>query len=82
MGPRSYKADVASGRSCHGFRIEVEQRLLVESVRAFVEEEYHHEAEVERAEVPTMSPGLREKAIAQGFYAANMPEEIGGGGLG
>lgn len=66
------------------FGLSVEQRLLVESVRAFVEEElYHHEAEVERSdEVPdNVARAIREKAIAQGFYAANMPEEIGGGGL-
>ena len=66
------------------FGLSVEQRLLVEGVRAFVEEElYHHEAVVERTDaVPDeVARAIREKAIAQGFYAANMPEEIGGGGL-
>ncbi len=61
-----------------------EQELVVRSVRAFVENElYPHEDEVERTgEVP---PGLgeeiRDKAIANGLYAANLPEEVGGGGL-
>jgi acyl-CoA dehydrogenase len=61
-----------------------EQRLIVEVVRAFVEKElYPHEDEVERLdEVPAELAGqIRAKAIAAGLYAANMPAELGGGGL-
>ncbi len=58
-----------------------EQRLSVDTVRAFVEKElYPHEDEVERLdEVPPELPGqIRAKAIAAGLYAANMPAELGG----
>jgi len=61
-----------------------EQRLIVDTVRAFVEKElYPHEDEVERLdEVPPELAGqIRAKAIAAGLYAANMPAELGGGGL-
>ena len=61
-----------------------EQRLIVETVRAFVETElYPHEDEVERLdEVPReLADSIRSKALAAGLYAANMPAELGGGGL-
>jgi acyl-CoA dehydrogenase len=61
-----------------------EQRLIADTVRAFVEKElYPHEDEVERLdEVPPELAGqIRAKAIAAGLYAANMPAELGGGGL-
>jgi acyl-CoA dehydrogenase len=61
-----------------------EQELLVRTARAFVERElYPHEARVERTcEVPMeLAAEIRRKAVAQGLYAANMPEELGGGGL-
>jgi acyl-CoA dehydrogenase len=66
------------------FALSTEQRMLVESLRAFVEQElYPYEQEVEAA--GAVRPELREqivrRAIEQGFYAANMPEELGGGGL-
>ncbi len=66
------------------FELTIEQRLLVETVRHFVEAElYPHEAEVERTdEVPEALAGeIRSKAIRAGLYAANMPAELGGGGL-
>ena len=66
------------------FEPSTEQKLVVESVRRFVEEEcYPHEAEVERlGHVPDeLAETIRSKAIDNGFYAANMPEELGGGGL-
>lgn len=66
------------------FEPTTEQRMVVDSVRRFVEEEcYPHEADVERrGEVPDeVAQAIRAKAIDNGFYAANMPEEIGGGGL-
>jgi acyl-CoA dehydrogenase len=66
------------------FTLTEEQRLIVDTVRAFVEKElYPHEDEVERLdEVPPELAGqIRAKAIAAGLYAANMPAELGGGGL-
>jgi len=61
-----------------------EQRLIVDTVRAFVEQElYPHEDEVERLDEvpPALAESIRAKALASGLYAANMPAELGGGGL-
>lgn len=66
------------------FTLTDEQRLIVETVRSFVENElYPHEDDVERLdEVPAeLADSIRGKAIAAGLYAANMPAELGGGGL-
>jgi acyl-CoA dehydrogenase len=66
------------------FELTAEQRLIVETVRDFVEQElYPHEDEVERlGDVPEeLARAIRGKAIASGLYAANMPAELGGGGL-
>lgn len=62
-----------------------ELRLLSDGVRAFVEKELvPHESMVEKAgAVPDdLFREIQKKAIAAGFYALNMPEEHGGGGLG
>jgi alkylation response protein AidB-like acyl-CoA dehydrogenase len=61
-----------------------EQRLLVDSLRQFVAEELlPHEDAVDRAGSvpPELGRQIRDRAIAKGFYAANMPESVGGGGL-
>jgi acyl-CoA dehydrogenase len=61
-----------------------EQRMLVDTVRAFVAKELMpHEAEVERDNQvrPELIAEIRAKAKAAGLYAANMPEDLGGGGL-
>jgi acyl-CoA dehydrogenase len=61
-----------------------EQRAVVETTRAFVQRELvPHEDAVERAGVldPALLATLRDTAIRAGLYAANMPEEVGGGGL-
>jgi acyl-CoA dehydrogenase len=61
-----------------------EQRAIVETVRAFVETElYPHEDLVEQLDdVPKeLAAEIQQKAIDAGLYAANMPEELGGGGL-
>ena len=66
------------------FGLTPEQRMLVESLRAFVEKElFPHEELVERTDrlPPELAAEIRRKAIEAGFYAANMPEELGGGGL-
>ena len=61
-----------------------EQQMLVDTARRFVEEElYPHEKEVEKTDA--VSEALRRRIIARarevGLYAANMPAELGGGGL-
>ncbi len=66
------------------FGLNEEQKLIVETTRAFVENElYPHEAEVERTGHLRMDliRELQKKAIDAGLYAANMPEEVGGAGL-
>ena len=66
------------------FRPSDEQRMLVDTFRAFVEKELTpHEAEVERTNQvrPELIAEIRRKAQAAGLYAANMPEDLGGGGL-
>jgi acyl-CoA dehydrogenase len=66
------------------FTLTDEQQLVVDTVRTFVEKElYPHEDEVERLDEvpPELADQIRRKAIAAGLYAANMPAELGGGGL-
>jgi acyl-CoA dehydrogenase len=66
------------------FELDAEQRAVVETVRAFVTKElYPHEDEVDRlGDVPEdLVAEIRAKALKAGLYAANMPEELGGGGL-
>ena len=66
------------------FALSDEQRMIVETVRAFVETEiYPHEAEVERTgEVPrALGAAIKAKCMELGFFAANMPTEVGDGGL-
>ena len=56
----------------------------METTRAFVQRELvPHEDEVERTGRldPELARRLRDRAIRAGLYAANMPEEVGGGGL-
>jgi acyl-CoA dehydrogenase len=63
---------------------EADRKLLAEGVRAFVEAALlPHETLVERLDaVPDdLFRELQRKAIDAGFYALNMPEEHGGGGL-
>jgi acyl-CoA dehydrogenase len=66
------------------FGLTREQEMVVETVRGFVERElYPLEAEVERSgEVPLeLGREIQRKVKALGFYAPNIPEEFGGGGL-
>ncbi|HEX7201024.1 MAG TPA: acyl-CoA dehydrogenase, partial [Dongiaceae bacterium] len=66
------------------FGLSDEQRMLVDTVRAFVDKELMpYETEVERQDRvrPELIAQIRERAKAAGLYAANMPEELGGGGL-
>ena len=66
------------------FALSDEQRLIVDTTRAFVEAElYPREAEVERTGELSREviDAVKAKAIAAGLYAANIPEEFGGAGL-
>src|SRR5690242_12057145 len=66
------------------FGLTYEQEMLAGSVRAFVKREIlPNELLVERlGEVPAeLQREIRQKALAQGLYAANFPESVGGGGL-
>lgn len=67
------------------FGLSFEQAMIVDTVREFVEKEiYPHEAEVERSgEVPLeLGHEIRDKCIDAGYFAANISEAFGGGGLG
>jgi acyl-CoA dehydrogenase len=66
------------------FSLSDEQQLIVDSTRDFVRNElYPHETEVEETGVlrEDLHQELKAKAIDAGLYAANMPTEVGGGGL-
>ncbi|MFN3954897.1 MAG: acyl-CoA dehydrogenase family protein [Pararhodobacter sp.] len=66
------------------FALSDEQRMIVETTRAFVEDElYPHELAIERSgHLPLeLIRELQKKAMDAGLYAANMPEDVGGAGL-
>jgi len=66
------------------FGLTDEQQMIVDTVRAFVENEiYPHEDLVERTgEVPhEIAQEIKRKTIELGFYACNFPEEVGCAGL-
>ena len=66
------------------FNLSDEQEMIVDTVRSFVERElYPHEDLVDRLDdVPDdIADAIQGAAIASGLYAANMPEDLGGGGL-
>ncbi len=66
------------------FGLTQEQQMIVDTTRAFVENElYPLEAAVERTgHLPLeVIREVQAKAIAAGLYAANMPAEVGGAGL-
>ena len=66
------------------FGLTEEQQMIVDTVRSFVETEiYPHEDAVEKAGVvePELGDEIKQKCIDLGFYAANFPEKVGGGGL-
>jgi acyl-CoA dehydrogenase len=66
------------------FELSHEQTMLIETLRRFVETElYPHENLVERTDEvpPELAAQIQAKAIELGLYAANMPEQYGGGGL-
>jgi acyl-CoA dehydrogenase len=66
------------------FGLSHEQSLVVDTVRSFVETElYPLEREVERTGAVPREIGreIQRKVRELGFYAPNIPEEFGGGGL-
>lgn len=61
-----------------------EQTMLLASLRAFLDKEiYPYEAEADRkGEVPIeRCEQIKQRAIEMGFFAANLPVSVGGGGL-
>ena len=66
------------------FGLTTEQQMVVDTVRGFVEKElYPHEDEVERTRAvpPELGESIKRKVLNLGFYAPNLPVEVGGGGL-
>ena len=66
------------------FALTDEQRLMVDTVQRFLEQEiYPYEDDVDRTGVvpPELGRQIRDRCLALGFFAANMPAELGGGGL-
>lgn len=66
------------------FGLTSEQEMVVNTVRGFVERElYPLEPEVERTGKVPLELGreIQRKVKALGFYAPNIPQEFGGGGL-
>lgn len=66
------------------FALNEEQQLIVDTVRGFVDRELmpHEEALEASGQLDAeLLESLKQKAIAQGLYAINMPEELGGGGI-
>lgn len=67
------------------FGLTDEQQLIVDTVRDFAENElYPHEQEVDRSGQvpPELGQEIAAKCKEIGFYASNISEEFGGGGLG
>ena len=66
------------------FGLSDEQKMIVDTVRNFVEKEiYPFESEVEATGVvrKEVSDEIKKKTIDLGFYACNFPSEVGGAGL-
>jgi len=66
------------------FDLTDEQTMLLDSLKSFLDEEiYPYEAEADRlGAVPTdRGERIKQRAIEMGFFAANLPVDVGGGGL-
>jgi acyl-CoA dehydrogenase len=66
------------------FALSDEQQMIVDTVRAFTERElFPHEEQVEKSGdvPPELVQQIKKRSIDAGLYAANMPAELGGGGL-
>jgi acyl-CoA dehydrogenase len=66
------------------FDLSAEHQMIVDTVRSFTDKELiPHEAMVEKlgSVPPDLIEQIRARSLAAGLYAANMPAELGGGGL-
>jgi len=66
------------------FELSAEHEMIVDTVRTFTDKELiPHEATVERlgSIPPDLIEQIRNRSLAAGLYAANMPADLGGGGL-
>ena len=66
------------------FNLSEEQNLIIKTTKTFVEKElYPHEHLIETTGFlpKDLLKDVQKKAIKAGLYAANIPEEFGGGGL-
>ncbi len=66
------------------FSLSTEQRLLIDTVRRFIQEELQpieQQVEDSGALDPALARAIHEKARALGLYGMNVPERFGGGGL-
>ena len=66
------------------FTLSDEQQMIVDTVRSFTERElFPHEALVDKLGKvpPELVEQIKKRSIDAGLYAANMPSELGGGGL-
>jgi acyl-CoA dehydrogenase len=66
------------------FALNDEQRLLIDTVRRFIQRELaplEDAVEAAGALAPEQAQAIHQKAKALGLYAMNLPEEHGGGGL-
>ena len=66
------------------FELSDEHQMIVDTVRSFTEKELMpYEAEVEATGdvSPELVAQIKQRSLAAGLYAANMPAELGGGGL-
>ena len=66
------------------YNLDHENELLISTVKAFMEKEiFPHEDFVDKSGVVPDDLGrqIEKKAKEAGLYSANMPENIGGGGL-
>jgi acyl-CoA dehydrogenase len=85
QSPSTIFSDILERKIIMNFGLSFEQEMIVDTVRAFVEKEiYPHEAEVDKTgEVPLeLGHEIRDKCLDAGYFAANISEEFGGGGLG
>ncbi|CAN5580141.1 acyl-CoA dehydrogenase [soil metagenome] len=66
------------------FELTDEQQMIVDTVRSFTEKElFPHEDLVEKLGTvpPELVQQIKDRSLAAGLYAANMPADLGGGGL-
>ena len=66
------------------FELSDEQQMIVETTRSFTEKElFPYEDQVEKSGQvpPDLVQQIKDRSIAAGLYAANMPADLGGGGL-